>query len=325
MLAQLLITLLPLSMAYNYLPHMTRAIKKLSNPVKYEIPNLTEADFPLPPFPIAWYPICTVDKIKKNKKYPFKIAGEDIILFRDNSDEIRAVSTFCKHNGVDLRYGGEISDKCIVCPFHGKKMLGNLPIEVTNDFVFIWKGPMEGNKPPFTMKSMFELVGHEDLKPLPFFSRKHTMGGHPIDFAEQSFDFQHAMPIHGQNVIENKWTILENNQTYITEFGFWNNRHSRSIGVSPTVAIIEFFNESPIFAYFVINDVGKMDIVFVPAKKKDYTLKRTFKSIFSSFYIYGDTQDEAAYITTKNHHKRKLDASEFPMTNFREWYRETFY
>lgn len=319
------LTYMATTSAYNYLPHFGRALRKLSFPVKYDIPKLKPEDFPVPPFPNTWYPICFEKDIKEGKTYPFQIAGEDIILFRNDNNSIRGVDRYCKHNGVDLTYG-KINNKCIVCPFHNKQMFGNLPIEVTNGMVFLWKGPVNDKKqPPFTMKSLMELVGYEDLKPIPFFKGVHTMGGHPVDFAEQVFDFKHAIPVHGQNVVDSHWKVLDNDHTYTAEFEFWSNRKSRSIGVTPTMAIIEFFNDAPIIVFFIINDVGKMDMVFVPTKKSGTTIKQTLKSIFSAFYIYGDTQDEAAYITTKDHHKRKLDPSEHKMTTFREWYKQTFF
>ena len=65
--------------AYNYLPHIKRMFKKVVFPVKYNVPDLKAEDFPLPPFPNTWYPVCFEKDIKKGKHILFE--SQDRISF----------------------------------------------------------------------------------------------------------------------------------------------------------------------------------------------------------------------------------------------------
>jgi nitrite reductase/ring-hydroxylating ferredoxin subunit len=311
--------------AYNYLPHIKRMFKKVVFPVKYNVPDLKAEDFPLPPFPNTWYPVCFEKDIKKGKTYPFRIAGQDIILFRNENNSIRGVDRFCKHNGVDLTYG-KINDKCIVCPFHKKKMFGNLPIDVTNGLVFLWNGSVNDKKqPPFTMKQLIHDCDVKNIEPVRNFQFKTKLGGHMIDHTEQLFDFKHAIHIHGQDITTNNWNILDNNHSYKVTFDSWEFKSSMFTIVTPTVWILQFIPDCPTFIFFYVTDVGKIEAVFTPAKTPNMKLKHFIQSLIISVYTFIDGSDESAYLTTKNHHQRNLDSSEHKMVAFREWFKNVYY
>jgi phenylpropionate dioxygenase-like ring-hydroxylating dioxygenase large terminal subunit len=53
-----------------------------------------------------------------------KIAGEDVVLFRDATGRARAFLDRCPHRGVKLSLG-TVSDGCLACPFHGWRFEGD--------------------------------------------------------------------------------------------------------------------------------------------------------------------------------------------------------
>lgn len=66
-----------------------------------------------------WYAVEFSDDLAVGKPKKIKILGQQIVLYRKNSDRsIVAMSDLCVHRGAALS-GGTIKDDCIVCPYHG--------------------------------------------------------------------------------------------------------------------------------------------------------------------------------------------------------------
>jgi len=126
----------------DYLSLLQRLFRKLFFPINYTVPKLDQLDYPLPPFPNTWYPICSSDNIKQNNKYDFKIASKNIILFRNDKGIIQGVPRNCPHMGVDLMYGN-IDNNCIICPMHCKRVSNNVNKKVfLEELKFYLAGPV---------------------------------------------------------------------------------------------------------------------------------------------------------------------------------------
>ncbi|MCD9198620.1 aromatic ring-hydroxylating dioxygenase subunit alpha [Aeromicrobium wangtongii] len=66
-----------------------------------------------------WYAVEFSTDLEVGKPKKVKILGQQLVLYRKNSDHsVVAMSDLCVHRGAALS-GGTIKDDCIVCPYHG--------------------------------------------------------------------------------------------------------------------------------------------------------------------------------------------------------------
>ena len=74
--------------------------------------------------PEFWVPVGLAKKLKKR---PLKItvAGESIVLFRDDTGRAQALLDRCPHRSVALSLGSVTEDGCLQCPFHGWQFKGD--------------------------------------------------------------------------------------------------------------------------------------------------------------------------------------------------------
>ena len=112
-------------------------------------------------FARVWSPLAPLKALGKGPKR-IVLAGEPIVLFRDNVGEVGALIDRCPHRGVALSLGRVGSDGCLECPFHGwrfdtagvnrrvplnpqakREGLGAqaLPVRVIGDYVWVFTEP----------------------------------------------------------------------------------------------------------------------------------------------------------------------------------------
>ena len=66
-----------------------------------------------------WQPAALVDELAGNRPIrPFRLFGEDLVLFKDEQGRYGLVGRHCPHRGTDLAYG-RLEDGGLRCPFHG--------------------------------------------------------------------------------------------------------------------------------------------------------------------------------------------------------------
>lgn len=146
----------------NFLSYFTllyRLFKKMMKKTnKYTVPALTAYDYPIPPYPNAWYPICLSNELQRGALQKKKIAGKEFIVFRDENGVVSAINKNCSHMGVDLSYG-TVKNGCVVCPFHhhcvkphdDSAAKQEYFIEETNNIIFIWVGE---DKPFYSIREI---------------------------------------------------------------------------------------------------------------------------------------------------------------------------
>lgn len=71
-----------------------------------------------------WVPLCLARPLSTERPTPIILAGERIVLFRDEAGEARALLDRCPHRGVALSLG-HVRDGAITCPFHGWRFDGS--------------------------------------------------------------------------------------------------------------------------------------------------------------------------------------------------------
>ncbi|HEX2579753.1 MAG TPA: Rieske 2Fe-2S domain-containing protein [Rhabdochlamydiaceae bacterium] len=69
-------------------------------------------------FPNGWYAVCTLEDLRKQKVFPIKSLGRDMVAFQTESGAISVLDAHCPHQGAHLGYGGTIKGETIECPFH---------------------------------------------------------------------------------------------------------------------------------------------------------------------------------------------------------------
>ena len=178
---------------FSYFNLLYRLFKKfIKKTNEYVVPKVSAYDYPIPPFPNTWYPICLSSELQKNTLQKKKIAGKEFIIFRDDNNIVSAVKKNCSHMGVDLSYG-TVKNNCVVCPFHHHCVKSYTTkdtcettnpeqffIEETNNIIFIWFGE---SKPLFSIKELVCEFNCPQGTPrlYNFFTRR--VGGHLIDYA----------------------------------------------------------------------------------------------------------------------------------------------
>ncbi|MGN6421911.1 MAG: Rieske 2Fe-2S domain-containing protein [Asticcacaulis sp.] len=75
-------------------------------------------------FANLWTPLCQSQDIRAGAAYPFVVAGQRVVVFRDESGKASALIDRCPHRGVALSLG-KVRDGVIECPFHGWRFHGD--------------------------------------------------------------------------------------------------------------------------------------------------------------------------------------------------------
>ncbi len=141
-----------------------------------------------------WSPV-THDTLVKRKPIGMKMLGEDLVLFRDENNEVKALSDFCPHRGARLSGGirrtpgggpdtGKLNNEFngyVTCPYHGytfngegvcvaaltdgpnSGLVGKLrapayPTKTHRGVVWVWMGETE----PVPLEDDLPYIGDED-------------------------------------------------------------------------------------------------------------------------------------------------------------------
>lgn len=303
----------------------------------YKVPKTDPFDYPLPPFPNTWYPICIQQTIKSGSIYPFRIAGRDLVVYVDTQNDVHIQSRYCPHMGVDLQYG-TIQKDCIICPFHhhcinpekantqiGEKNKQIYPCEVACGIIFVWIGPLTDNRPEYSIRQLFtEFYGNEQpsLCHSSFFERR--VGGHLVDYAEHLLDITHAPYTHGVEleVVDN--SLILKPHSFMVQFAIKNTSfRPKFTYITPTFGFVDYGFTMKTFIMFVVEDVGQIRMIQLPIVSGRFT--DITGSIFAALYTHFDFTEEAAFFSTKCHLNRSLTKKESSMLQFREWFTETYY
>lgn len=77
-----------------------------------------------PPYPNGWFAIEQSRNIKRGQAKSVDILGENLVIFRSNSNEVFVLDAYCPHMGANLGVDGIVKGNCIECPFHAWKFSG---------------------------------------------------------------------------------------------------------------------------------------------------------------------------------------------------------
>jgi len=115
-----------------------------------------------------WYPVAKSVEIRADRPYGAQALGQRLVLWRDDSGDIRCIDDACPHRGAPLSYGevhdgnigcryhGVIVDGAGVvqrvpampgCPIEGQKALRSYKVQEHSDAVFVFISDDEDNEP----------------------------------------------------------------------------------------------------------------------------------------------------------------------------------
>lgn len=145
----------------------------------------------------------------------FKLAAQEIVIWRTASGRVCAADAYCPHLGAHLGVGGKVEGETLRCPFHAFRFdcdgacvatgynttpprdatLQMWPAMERNGLVLVWFHP-DRAAPSF------------DIPELPsdgwgaWEFRRFELDGHPQETTENSVDIGHLSVIHGYDGVE---------------------------------------------------------------------------------------------------------------------------
>lgn len=177
-------------------------------------------------FPNGWYAVCSLEDLRKQKVFPIKSLGRDMVAFQTESGAISVLDAHCPHQGAHLGHGGTIKGETIECPFHkwGFDRSGKCQNVPYSKCVPKGKKSQLHAYPTVERLGMVVIYYSEDYSAptweIPQFSddlqgnwtkitySKMMIKTHIQELAENGIDTQHFEPMHGSE--ENSVELDEN-------------------------------------------------------------------------------------------------------------------
>jgi len=69
-------------------------------------------------FEDQWYVVALSEEVRKGKKRPIRLFGQDIVVWRHSDGHLGAIDSRCPHMGASLAIG-RVVDDAVECPYHG--------------------------------------------------------------------------------------------------------------------------------------------------------------------------------------------------------------
>jgi cholesterol 7-dehydrogenase len=167
-------------------------------------------------FPNGWYNLVSSCELKKGDAKYVAALGKHYAVFRGQDGVVRCLDAHCIHMGANMAVGGKVKNNCLECPFHlwqfdGDGACTHIPYSKapsqarTRSYhvreyygnILVWyhtneEGP--AYDPPVLDKFTEGLMIEQDNVEL-------EVNMHIQEFAENSADYSHFGPIHGQMVL----------------------------------------------------------------------------------------------------------------------------
>jgi cholesterol 7-desaturase len=207
-------------------------IERATDKIVRRVPRRTDtrsedhriASYP-PPYPKGWYRLADSADVGRGQILQVDCLGKAFAVFRgDQSGEVYVIDAHCPHQGASFANGGRVKHDCVECPFHrwtfngdGKLItvpgLDRLPpiqtpkyeVREVHGMVWVYHDAQSDQPPPYEPEVHQEIIDGEMI-----YRGQHDGGVvrmHLIEFAENSVDFQHFLPVHGEMLIP--WTQIK--------------------------------------------------------------------------------------------------------------------
>lgn len=186
-------------------------------PPRSDVERVRASEYPHP-YPEGWYALARSTEVGSE---PLRVdaLGRSFVVFRGESGQPHVLDSTCPHQGADLSLG-RVRGECIECPFHrwtfdGDGQVTHIPyndslkktlrtrawhVDESYGFVSVYSADADAERhslPRFDAIDAGELVWRGDYD-------AGMVRMHIVEFAENSVDFQHFAPLHGEMFVP--WT-----------------------------------------------------------------------------------------------------------------------
>lgn len=186
-------------------PMVSRASFHRSVDTRLHRPTPTES-LPLP-YPNGWFALCLSSKLKGGELLSVPFMGEELLVYRTHSGQVRVTDPYCPHLGAHLGHGGKVDGEQLVCPFHGLSFApdgnctgapyGRKPpcarlnqrVACERQGVLVWRDS-EG-RPPYWELPDIDTSGFSSIRESRF-----ELQGQPHNSPENAADATHFMWVH---------------------------------------------------------------------------------------------------------------------------------
>lgn len=181
------------------------------------------------PYPSGWYVVARSDEVTRKPRH-VRVVGRSLVVYRGESGRVAVLDSVCPHQGANLA-DGTVRGDCIECPFHKWQLdaRGQVTAIPYNDrltaslrttayhvderygFVSFYHEHEQHDRagmspePPYWPMRFDAIDGGDQV-----YHGDHDAGivtMHLIEFAENSVDFQHFSPLHGEMFLP--WTGIK--------------------------------------------------------------------------------------------------------------------
>lgn len=188
---------------------------KQANPSKKLVEQHRASTF-IQQHPNGWYRVANSDYVKKGECKLVNYFGLELVVFRGNDGHVGVLDAHCPHLGANLGVEGRVVGNNIQCPFHhwefdSEGTCQKIPYcdkapQAANTgawvcvekygMIMIWYHATSREKPDYDPISIPELDNAENFSHYGSYEYE-NIGMNIQDFAENSVDYQHFQPLHG--------------------------------------------------------------------------------------------------------------------------------
>lgn len=179
------------------------------------------ARFPFSNYPKGWFQVAFGRDVEPGAIVSLHYFGQQLICYRGESGTVHVLGAYCPHLGADIAVGGQVSEDCVICPFHGWRFNGdgvNVEIPYAKSpnrtaklgawttveragMIFVWHSE-DGGEPEWELPKIpeaddaaFELYAPEEARWI--------FRSHPQEVFENTVDIAHFATVHGVSAFGN--------------------------------------------------------------------------------------------------------------------------
>jgi cholesterol 7-dehydrogenase len=206
-----------------------KPFRQTKRPPRSRTSDAVRLDSYPPPYPDGWYRLLGSGDLRPGDVRYLECLGRELVVWRsEDALSVHAMTAFCPHMGANLGHGRVKGDR-VVCPFHAWEMTGRgrvaclpysdhapertlnetFPMQDVHGQLFMYHRngdtpQRSDDEPPYLLPRVAEIDEGR------FVFRGHHDAGrvrmHIIEFAENSVDFAHFVPIHSRMRLP--WTSI---------------------------------------------------------------------------------------------------------------------
>jgi phenylpropionate dioxygenase-like ring-hydroxylating dioxygenase large terminal subunit len=177
--------------------------------------------FPFSNYPKGWFQVAYGRDVTAGTIVSLHYFGQQLICYRGESGTAHVLNAYCPHLGADIAVGGQVSEDCVICPFHGWRFNGdgsNVEIPYAKGpnriaklsawhtveragMIFVWHSE-DGGEPEWELPKIpeaddaaFEFYAPEEARWI--------FRSHPQEVFENTVDIAHFATVHGVSAFGN--------------------------------------------------------------------------------------------------------------------------